>query len=92
MVQEGYLFKGTSLCIPTCGSRELLIREIHGSPLIGHFGESKTLTMLREHCFWPGISKDIQYILRRYATYQVAKSSPKAYTHLCWFPLSLGLK
>jgi len=74
LVQEGFLFKGTRLCIPKCSTRELLIREVHGGSLAGHFGESKTLIMLREHYYWPGMEKDVQDILRRCGTCQVAKS------------------
>ena len=73
-VQDGYLFKGVRLCIPKCSTRELLIREVHGGSLAGHFGESKTLTMLREHYYWPGMEKDVQDILRRCGTCQAAKS------------------
>ena len=49
LIQEGYVFKGVRLCILRCSTRELLIREVHVGSLAGHFGESKTLTMLREH-------------------------------------------
>ena len=47
LVQEGYLFKVVRLCIPKCSTYELLITEVHGGSLAGHFGESKTLTILR---------------------------------------------
>jgi len=30
--------------------------------------------MLREHYYWPSLSKDVDDILRRFATRQVAKS------------------
>jgi len=30
LIQEGYLFKDTRLYIPKCGTRELLVREVHG--------------------------------------------------------------
>ena len=59
MIQDGYLFKGTRLCIPRGGTRELLIREVHGGSLAGDFGEKKTLIMLREHYYWPGMEKDV---------------------------------
>jgi len=74
MIQDGYLFKGTKLCIPKVGTRELLIREVHSGSLAGHYGETKTLSMLQEHYYWPGMSKDVQDILKRCATCQVAKS------------------
>jgi len=51
LVQEGFLFKDTRLCILKCSTRELVIREVHGGSFAGHFGESLTLTMLREHYY-----------------------------------------
>ena len=42
--------------------------------LAGHYGENKTLAMLREHYFGPGMSKEVQDCLKRCATCQVAKS------------------
>ena len=74
LLQEGFLFKGPRLCIPKCGTRELLIREVHGGSLAGHFGENKTLAMLKEHYYWPRMSKDVQDMVKRCATCQVAKS------------------
>ena len=49
LIQEGFLFKGTWLCVPKCTTRELLIRDVHGGSLAGYYGENKTLSMLREH-------------------------------------------
>ena len=74
MIQDGYLFKSTRLCIPKSGTGELLIREVYSGSLAGHYGENKTLLMLQEHYYWPGMSKDVQDILKRCATSQVAKS------------------
>jgi len=51
LFQEGFLFKGTGLCVPKCSTRELLGREVHGRSLAGHFKESKTLILLREYYY-----------------------------------------
>jgi len=55
-------------------TRELLIREVHGGSLAVHHGENKILTMLREHYYWPAMERDVQDILERCGTCQVAKS------------------
>ena len=35
MIQDGYLFKSTRLCIPKSGTKELLIQEVHSGSLAG---------------------------------------------------------
>ena len=62
LIQDGHLFKGTRICIPKSGICELLIREVHGGSLTGHFGENRTLIMLREYYYWLRISKDMQLV------------------------------
>lgn len=37
-VVHGFLFKGNRLYIPQCSIHELLVREVHGGSLGGHFG------------------------------------------------------
>jgi len=51
-----------------------LIREVLAGSLASHFGEDKTLIMLREHYYRPGMEKDVQDIIRRCSTCQIAKS------------------
>jgi len=68
------LFKGARLWVPVCNSRELLIQEVHGGSLVCHYGEKKTLAVLKEHYFWPRMHKDVQDLLKLCATCRVAKS------------------
>ncbi|MCV5002764.1 Ty3/Gypsy family RNase HI domain-containing protein, partial [Escherichia coli] len=39
---DGFLFKGSRVCIPQSSSRELLVRVAHSGGLMGHFGVAKT--------------------------------------------------
>jgi len=54
LLQNAYLFKGTRLCVPLCGTRELLIGEVQGGTLAGHYRENKrhlylTVLLLARH-------------------------------------------
>jgi hypothetical protein len=72
---DGYLFKESKLCVPSCSMRELLVREAHGGGLMGHFGVKKTLDILHEHFFWPKMKKDVNRICGRCITRRKAKSN-----------------
>ena len=65
LLHDGYVFKGAQLCVPKCGTRELLIKEVHKGSPVGHYREKKTLLVVKEHYYWPSISKDVQDILKR---------------------------
>nr|GEY35457.1 RNA-directed DNA polymerase [Tanacetum cinerariifolium] len=71
---DGYLFKGTRLCIPFCSLRETIILEGHASGLAGHFGRDKTLAILREQFYWPKMERDVNRILERCRTCHIAKT------------------
>ena len=73
-IQEGYLFKGNRLWVLRCGTHELILREVHGASLTGHFGEDKTYIMPKEHSFWPYMLKDIQDLIKRCSICQMVKS------------------
>ena len=47
-MQDGYLFKGKKLWIPSGYMRENIIREFHSSGLEGHFGKDKTLALIKD--------------------------------------------
>lgn len=53
---------------------EAFLREIHGGSLAGHFREDKTYIMAKEHYFCPHMLKDVQDLIKRCATCQMAKS------------------
>ncbi|KAI4320605.1 hypothetical protein MLD38_034066 [Melastoma candidum] len=82
---EGYLFRENKLCIPQGSMRELLVREAHGGGLMGHFGVTKTLDVLREHFFWPHMKRDVMRICLRCIKCKKAKS--KIQPHGLYMPL-----
>ena len=57
------LFKGSQLCIPRSSMRDKLIKEKHSGGMIGHFGQDKTIFIIREHYFWPQLSHDAKKFL-----------------------------
>jgi hypothetical protein len=57
-IQEGFLFKNQSLCIPWSSLWLNLVRELHSGGLGGHFGIDKTTMLVKERYFWPSINKD----------------------------------
>ncbi|KAI4330438.1 hypothetical protein MLD38_028728 [Melastoma candidum] len=54
---NGFLFRGSRLCVPRSSVRKLLIREVHGGGIAGHFKVQKTFEIVHEHFYWPGINK-----------------------------------
>jgi len=72
-----------------CGFRELLVQELHGGALAGHFGVEKTCSMLKEHYYWPRMSKDVDHLVKRCSTCQMAKS--RVLPHGLYSPLPVPL-
>ena len=64
MIQDGMLFKGSQLCIPRISMRENLIKEKHSGGMAGHFGRDKTIAILREHYFWPQMSRSLCRVVK----------------------------
>ncbi|PRQ47216.1 putative nucleotidyltransferase, Ribonuclease H [Rosa chinensis] len=74
LLQEGYLFKGNRLCIPEGSLRENIITETHAGGLAGHFGRDKTLSLVKEHFYWPRLERDVARHVERCRTCHMAKS------------------
>ena len=56
---DGFLFKGSLLCIPSGSRRDKLIREMHSNGLAGHFGRDKTYELVNGKFFWPNMRRDV---------------------------------
>ena len=53
--------------------RENLIKEKHSGGMVGHFGRDKTISILREHYFWPQMSQDVKKFVQNCHVCQAAK-------------------
>ena len=50
-LQDGFLFKGNTICIPKSPLRDLIVKEAHEGALVDYFGINKTLEMLKDHFY-----------------------------------------
>lgn len=66
---QGYLYKGSLLCIPNCSLRYKLISELHNGGLAGHFGKNKTMVLVGERFYWPSYKKDVSKVIRHCLPY-----------------------
>jgi hypothetical protein len=63
------------LCIPAAGElRRTVLQELHATPLGGHFGRDKTLSLARRSVWWPGMPAAITEYVRTCATCQRVKA------------------
>jgi hypothetical protein len=46
--------------VPSSGElRNLVLKEMHDVPYVGHLGYHKTITVVRSQFFWLGMKKDV---------------------------------
>jgi hypothetical protein len=52
--------------VPSSGElRNVVLKEMHDVPYVGHPGYQKTITVVRIQFFWPGMKKNVvDYIAR----------------------------
>jgi hypothetical protein len=77
--RDGLLYRsstrGDRLCIPTGGAlRSQILRELHATPLGGHFGRDKTLALARGSMWWPGLPTAVTDFVRTCPTCQRVKA------------------
>jgi hypothetical protein len=70
VLQDGFVFKGTQLCIPECSLRPKIIQELHGE---GHVGRDRTYLLVAVSYFWPSLRKEVGRFVARCRICQVAK-------------------
>ena len=74
LVENGYLFKVTKLCLPRASFRDLLIWEMHAGGLAEHFERDKTIALVKDRFYWPSLKKDVARIVAQCRTCQIAKA------------------
>ena len=67
-LHDGYLFKGTRLCLPNTSLRKKVIWELHSGEAAGHFGRDKTIAMTEDWFYWPSLKKDVAKTISRCCT------------------------
>jgi hypothetical protein len=66
--EDGLLMHKNRIYVPSSGElRNLVLKEMHDVPYVGHLGYQKTITAVRSQFFWPGMKKDVvDYIAQMY--------------------------
>ncbi|XP_050387198.1 uncharacterized protein LOC126803432 [Argentina anserina] len=65
VLQDGFLFKGTKLCIPCTSVRDFLILELHAGGIVGHFSRDKTIALVEDRFYWPSLKRDVAKVVER---------------------------
>ena len=73
LVQDGYLFKGSRLCIPRSSLHDKLLREMHSSDLSGHVSRDRTIADLEKRYYWPQLKRNAGTFVQICPTYQMSK-------------------
>jgi hypothetical protein len=51
--EDGLLMHKNRIYVPSSGElRNLVLKEMHDVPYVGHLGYQKTITVVRSHFFW----------------------------------------
>lgn len=67
---DGFLFRGSQLCLPDCSLRLCVIDELHRE---GHIGRDRTLQLVSSSYYWPSLRRDVERYVQRCHACQMAK-------------------
>lgn len=67
---NGFIFHNNKLCIPDCSLRLQIIKELHNE---GHVGRDRTLKLVTDQDFWPGMRRDVERFVVRCVQCQTSK-------------------
>lgn len=70
VIHDGFLFKGSRLCIPDSSVRLQIVQELHNE---GHVGRDRTLQLATSSYFWPTMRRDVERFVSRCHICQLAK-------------------
>ncbi|XP_062713761.1 uncharacterized protein K02A2.6-like [Aedes albopictus] len=78
-LQKDCLMRGSRVYVPP-SLRVKVLRELHST----HFGISRIKSLARSYCWWEGIDKDIESLVKDCASCQAAKANPPKVSFHCW--------
>ncbi|KAK8951621.1 hypothetical protein KSP39_PZI004098 [Platanthera zijinensis] len=72
---DGFLFRGSRLCVPKTSYRDHLVWELHVGGAAGHFGRDKSIATVEDRFYWPSLKNDVARIIRHCRVCQTTKGT-----------------
>ena len=73
-VHNSLLYHLGNFCIPQ-GERNNIIREVHTSLIVGHFGVGNIVENLQRYCYWPCMIDSVSCFIRGCSLCATSKTS-----------------
>lgn len=77
-LQQGCLLRGVRVYVPTLRMR--VLQELQST----HFGVTRTKSLARGYCWWPGIDNAIETMIKNCAECQATRPEPSKVPLHCW--------